>query len=259
MGWDGTLSVTPPGLTQAGVKYTYPTPTNGSVGAPYSINMQIWDAPSGTYRNVWGIYDGLGRMIQTQTRDDNAGKLLVSDTVYNAQQFVSQQSLPYYYNSATGGTQVSGASQYTTTSYDALGRATQVTAPGKITTSTSYNGLTTTITDPNGNQTARTSDGLGRLTTVQEYSGKSVYATTLYTYDIADHLLTTKDAQGNVSTLQYDWSGRKTSMKDPDMGAWTYQYDPFGNLTQQTDARGQSLTFAYDQPQPIKDQARCDQ
>ncbi len=247
-----TLSVTPPGLTQAGVKYTYPTPTNGSVGAPYSINMQIWDAPSGTYRNVWGIYDGLGRMIQTQTRDDNAGKLLVSDTVYNAQQFVSQQSLPYYYNSATGGTQVSGASQYTTTSYDALGRATQVTAPGKITTSTSYNGLTTTITDPNGNQTARTSDGLGRLTTVQEYSGKSVYATTLYTYDIADHLLTTKDAQGNVSTLQYDWSGRKTSMKDPDMGAWTYQYDPFGNLTQQTDARGQSLTFAYDNLNRLK-------
>ena len=128
----------------------------------------------------------------------------------------------------------------------------QVTAPGKITTSTSYNGLTTTVTDPNGNQTARTSDGLGRLTTVQEYSGKSVYATTLYTYDVADHLLTTKDAQGNVSTLQYDWSGRKASMKDPDMGTWTYQYDPLGNFTQQTDARSQNLTFTYDNLNRLK-------
>ena len=247
-----TLSVTPPGLSQAGVNYAYPVSTNGAVGAPYSINMQIWDAPTGTYRNVWGIYDGLGRMIQTQTRDDNAGKLLVSDTVYNAQQLVSQQSSPYYYNSATGGIQVSGASQYTTTTYDALGRATQVTAPGKITTSTSYNGLTTTVTDPNGNQTAHTSDGLGRLTTVQEYSGKSVYATTSYAYDVADHLLTTTDAKSNVTTLQYDWSGRKTSMKDPDMGTWTYQYDPLGNLTQQTDGRGHNLTFAYDNINRLK-------
>ncbi len=125
-------------------------------------------------------------------------------------------------------------------------RATQVTAPGNIITSTSYNGLTTTVTDPNGNQTAHTSDGLGRLTTVQEYSGSSVYATTLYAYDVADDLLTTTDAKSNVTTLQYDWSGRKTSMKDPDMGTWTYQYDPLGNLTQQTDGRSQSLSFTYD-------------
>ena len=74
----------------------------------------------------------------------------------------------------------------------------------------------------------------------------SVYATTLYGYDVADHLLTTTDAKSNVTTLQYDWSGRKTSMKDPDMGTWSYQYDPLGNLTQQSDARGQSLTFSYD-------------
>src|SRR5574341_1444097 len=145
-----------------------------------------------------------------------------------------------------GELQVASASQYTTTTYDALGRAIQVAAPGNISTTTAYDGLTTTVTDPNENQTARTSDGLGRLTMVQEYHGSSVYATTRYTYDIAAHLITTTDAQSNVTALSYDWLGRKTSMQDPDMGGWSYQYDPLGNLKQQTDARSQVLTFTYD-------------
>ncbi|MEW6028110.1 MAG: DNRLRE domain-containing protein [Chloroflexota bacterium] len=242
-----TREVTPPGLGQAGVKYTYPTPTNGSVSAPYGVHMEIWDEIGNTYRDVWGLYDGLGRMLQSQTYD--AGNLsdpwLVTSTTYNTQGLADQQSLPFY-AAGQGGADLSGASQFTITEYDALGRAIQVTAPGGITTSTSYDGLTATVTDPNGNKVSRTSDGLGRLVSVKEYNGEAVYATTYYSYDIADRLKTTTDAQGNQTHISYDWLGRKTGMDDPDMGVWTYVYDPFGSLTSQTDARGTTLTFEYD-------------
>ncbi|HEX2698253.1 MAG TPA: hypothetical protein VHM28_11135, partial [Anaerolineales bacterium] len=220
-----------------GVTYSYPTGT--SVSAPYDVTMKIYDPlKTGTdpYRTVKGTYDGLGRMLQTKTHDDDANADLITTTDFNAQGLAYQQSLPYY---------PSGTPQYTTTTYDALGRAVQVTAPGDINTYTSYDGLTTTITDPNGNKTARTTDGMGRLALVQEYNGSSVYATTRYTYDAADRLTTTTDAQSNVTHLSYDLLGRKTLMQDPDMGQWSYTYDAI-NLTQQTDANGNILQFRYD-------------
>ena len=240
------LSVTPPGLAQAGVTYEYPTPDgNGNISAPYSIHMQIWDQPASGYRDVWGVYDGLGRTLQTQAYDADQSKLMISSTEYNAQGLASQQSLPFY-ATGTGGTLISGGTQFNSMVYDALGRPVEVTAPGSLTTTTNYDGLVTTVTDPNGNETSRTSDGLGRLVTVQEYDGASLYATTQYANDVADRLTQVTDAQSSVTTIQYDLLGRKTAMQDPDMGVWTYTYDALGNLAQQTDARNQSLTFTYD-------------
>jgi uncharacterized repeat protein (TIGR01451 family) len=243
-----TLTVTPPGLPAetVGTRYSYPPVVNGVVAAPYSVKMELWDQLADIYRPVWGIYDGMSRMLQTQTFDADRAELLVSETQFNAQGLASRQSLPFYFAGSDGGTLKTGASQFTETAYDALGRAIQVTAPGNITSYTQYNGLTTTSIDPNGNKIARTTDGLGRLKYIYEYNGSTVYATTSFSYDVADRLTTTTDAQGNISSFIYDNLGRKTSMTDPDMGQWSYGYDALGSLIEQTDARGTVLRFTYD-------------
>lgn len=249
-----TLSTTVPGLSDKGVMFTYPQPNvNGTVTAPYNIQMQILDTYPDpihpVYRSVWGIYDGLGRIIQSQVKndDDQQNPLLVSDTSFNPQGNVKQQSIPHTLP-GTGGTYLTANfSKATVNNYDALGRVVQVTAPGNIISQTQYDGFTTTSIDPNNHKTIRINDALGRLIQVKETNGDgSTYATTNYSYDTANRLLQVIDAQNNVTTLQYDLLGRKTSMHDPDMGLWSYVYDSLGNLTSQTDARTCVTSFTYD-------------
>ena len=254
--YDGLGRVTDvyaPDFSQPTVSYTYPSLNgNGVVPAPYDIQMEILDdlgPNSPKMRFVWGIYDGLGRILQNQVRDDSDGRILVTDTAFNAQGLAEKQSVPHYESIISGNylTPSWGSLDYTATVYDLLGRATQVTAPGNIQSQTAYDGLETTVTDPNGEKIMRAVDGLGRLIKVEEYDGATLYATTNYLYDTLDRLTRVVDAHNNVTDIDYDWLGRKTSMNDPDMGEWTYSYDSQGNLTQQTDARGQILLFSYDE------------
>ncbi|CAG1009368.1 Protein RhsD [Anaerolineales bacterium] len=249
-----TLSVHAPGLIQPGVYYTYPQ-VNGSgrIPAPYAVEMQILDTIASQYRSVWGIYDGMGRTLQTQVADNKntpaAGddQILVTDSYFNPQGLVFKQSLPYY-SSAVGGHYISpSGQQFTESTFDVLGRVLTAKQPGNITTTTSYDGLTTAVTDPNGSKISRTTDGIGRLVSVKEYSNSTtLYATTLYSYDAGDRLVLVTDAKGTQSEIEYDWLGRKTAMQDPDMGEWSYTYNALGNLTQQTDARSVVLKFEYD-------------
>ncbi|MCP3940005.1 MAG: hypothetical protein GY710_00790 [Desulfobacteraceae bacterium] len=54
------------------------------------------------------------------------------------------------------------------------------------------------------------------------------------------------DNYGNLTNMEYDSLGRKTSMDDPDMGHWSYTYDGNDNLLTRTDAKNQTITFKYD-------------
>lgn len=245
------LSVTPPGLNQPGVWFAYPALTGGQVNAPYAIQMQILDQPAGVYRSIWGIYDGMGRILQNQVFDADQNKLLVTDTAFNASGAVQKQSTQHR-ESGVGGMFIQpnwNALDETVTSYDALGRTIQVTAPGSITSRMEYDGLMTRSIDPNNHQTESETDGLGRLIRVREYTGTStspsLYATTQYQYDPADRLLQVKDASANTTILTYNWLGQKTGMNDPDMGIWTYEYDALGSMTSQTDARSCVTTLSY--------------
>jgi RHS repeat-associated protein/uncharacterized repeat protein (TIGR01451 family) len=235
------LTTTAPGFTQPNVTFDYPDVVSGEVAAPYSLSMQIRDAlgpglneDGYTYRTVTGVYDGLSRMLSQSVGG------ITTVTQYNDQGLVSHQSLPYS----------GGSPQFTVNSYDLLGRLTQTAAPGDITSRIFYDGLTVTSVDPNGHAVARTNDGLGRMIAVREYSGQypstQLYTVTQYGYDINDRLVQVRDNADNLTTITYDWLGRKTSMTDPDMGPWTYAYDSRGNLVTQIDARQQSLGFEYD-------------
>jgi YD repeat-containing protein len=239
-----TLSTYAPGLNQPGVLYAYPQVINGNITAPYSVEMQILDTTANQYRSVWGFYDGLGRMIQTQVHDEDQGKTLVSDSFFNPQGLIARQSLPYYSNSGGGYYLAPSGSQFTETAYDTLGRVISLAQPGGITTTSSYDGLTVTVLDPDGRKVSRTTDGLGRLIQVREYSDDTtVHASTVYSYDIGDRLVGVVDASGNTTGITYDWLGRKTGMQDPDMGDWSYTYDPSGNLSRASGCARRHLEF----------------
>ena len=147
------------------------------------------------------------------------------------------------------------ATQWTTFRYDALGRVTRTTYPDGTQTRACYDDWVTVEIDANRHKTRTTRDAYGRVVKVEEYTGTyttcstargTPYATTTYTYDRLDNLLTVTDALGNRTTMQYDTLSRKTQMRAPDLGTWRYQYDLNGNLLRQTDAKAQQLHFQYD-------------
>jgi RHS repeat-associated protein/uncharacterized repeat protein (TIGR01451 family) len=237
--------VTYPGYAQPNIHYTYPAaPT-----APFAVQMDSWNGT--TAISNWQIYDGLGRVIQTQGPYQTAGTLILADTSFNAMGLAQNQGLPRT-QSGSGGSYYApswGSLPHNSISYDALGRTTSTTYPDGSHESYVFSGLSTTAIDRNNHQKIQVSDSFGRLVQVQEYTGTSsytLYATTNYGYDERDLITSVTDAAYNSTSISYDAFGRKTSMTDPDMGAWGYQYDVFGNMHIQTDARGCTVTVAYD-------------
>ncbi len=237
---------------EADLLYTYPTPSDGAVAAPFAIGQAR--RSSGGYHHTWTLYDGLGRSVQTQEEAGN-GLLVVTHQTYDGLGRVRRTSLPMTATIA-GGTYITPAWEhipYTLKDYDALGRLIEERGADGAITRWAYSGWRTLHLDPNGHQVIQEKDGLGRLVRVQECRG--TWSTpnwgaggpeTLYSHDGAGNLTGVRDAEGNVTRIAYDPLGRKVEMWDPSMGHWTYGYDAAGNLVQQTDGRGVTLRFTYD-------------
>ena len=52
------------------------------------------------------------------------------------------------------------------------------------------------------------------------------------------HVVAITDAEGNITSANYNALGQRTQGKDPDQGTWAFTYDAFGELLTQTDAPG---------------------
>ncbi|MBA3534170.1 MAG: DUF11 domain-containing protein, partial [Ardenticatenales bacterium] len=226
------------------------------------------------YQESYTFHDGLGQAIQTRTTSPSGiDKHVVTLTRFNATGQPYQVYAPVEdaasSNPSYRPTSWFAGKPMSVTKYDALGRPTEEIAPdGKTRTEHRYgleNGLQWhDIVDANRHRTQYRTDLLGRMVQVLELSGDcgsywgyncttaphttpwTVYATTQYSYDIADRLVKVTDAQSNETILTYDLLGRKTVMDDPDMGIWHYSYDAASNLLSQTDARGCQISFGYD-------------
>lgn len=202
------------------------------------------------------FYDGLGRMIQTQT----AGAVLatgtrdvVTDMAYNGYGQIIQQTVPYEITPGSGFHNQELNQAHTETEYDLLGRARiQTATDGSV---TEYQYSIVQVTGLGWVQQTVTRDALmHETTTLADAWGRSVKTLAdggsqwvKYAYDTKDQLIQVTES-GITPTVQltYDLGGRKTQMVDPDMGMWTYHYDALGNLTTQTDARGCAIVMSYD-------------
>jgi RHS repeat-associated protein len=225
--------------------------------------------------------DGLGRVVRV-SRGDSNGAQSYADTVYapcacSPLGKLQQVSQPY----APNATPV-----WTVYTYDGIGRTVSVRQPdGGSTTSYSYSGNQTTVTDPgtttdpvSGNPVAITktftSDAFGNLTSVSEpdpANPATASLITTYTYDWMNHVscvdmvrggtlvaATTYTANGlpcntvysggtrQTRTFAYNDTGLLTAATNPENGTVLYYYNADNTLNYKHDARGQETVYGYD-------------
>lgn len=183
------------------------------------------------------VFDGLGRVTQTQLNSDPQG-IVYTGTTYDALGRVASVSNPYR-------TTTESTYGVTAFQYDALGRKTKAIDPDGSVVTTSYSGGCTTVTDEAGKNRESCTDGLGRLTSVIENPGGLGYTTT-YGYDVLGNLISVVQNGSHSRSFAYDSLSRLTSSTNPEAGTVTYTYDNDGNMLTKKDARGITVTYSYD-------------
>src|SRR5207244_3217374 len=124
------------------------------------LNKQINSSQTEETTNV---FDGLGRMTQTQLSSDPQG-VVYTDTTYDALGRAATVSNPH----RTCGTDITSSCGTTSYGYDALDRKTSETYPDGSVLTTAYCGPSTLVTDPTNRWRRSSVDGLGRLVEVDE-------------------------------------------------------------------------------------------
>ena len=212
------------------------------------------------------LLNGRGQVRQEQALGAN-GVWDWVDTIYDQMGQVSQQTRPY----RSGDTL-----QWTTITYDALGRTKTVTAADQSVTQTFYNevgrpdvassapGETTRVQDAWGRERWARTDASGRMVELVEpifWGSGSVAAgmATTYAYDPLGNL--TQIVQGTqIRSFKHDSLGRLTAQKLAEAsatlndagvyvgsGTWSdvFTYDARSNVTSRTDARGVKTVYTY--------------
>jgi RHS repeat-associated protein len=238
-----------PDGTKTMVQDTYLTglPPGESGRAPATAAFDVIVTPerssdhNSTQRDAITItyYDALSRAV-AQDRQGFDGSWIRVETKYDGLGRVSQTSRPYFL--------ATGTPQYTTSTYDVLGRVQQLTMPDSSHATYAYQGFTTSVTTDQNQITKTVKNTEGLVASVIDALDPNDPGnhTTSYSYDAVGDLLSVQDPKLNTVTNTYDIRGRKTASSDPDMGAWSYQYDAFGELVLQTDAKQAQTSLSYD-------------
>jgi RHS repeat-associated protein len=228
---------------------------------------------------AYQYFDTMGRASRAFMSEgvvNNVESYIVSDTKYDQMGRVCKGSNPYRMQ-ALGGISTTGdcaaAANWTTTTYDALGRAKQVTLPDGTTVQSEYAGIYTTVTDQAGKQRRQVADALGRIARVDEpdLNGSlgavdAPAQATAYEYDVLGNLIHIQ--QGTSPNIQhryfkYDSLSRLTYERQVEQAAPLTASDATGNsqwsrrivydengyqglVTGQYDARNIHTQFTYD-------------
>jgi YD repeat-containing protein len=213
-----------------------------------AVSKDLWvetgdaDAPTRAVYYSWGqasggpvtkvYYDKQGRPLRKVTTGFG-GNIIYVDTEYNDIGQVEAVSDPYF----EGNTLI-----WTNYEYDVLGRVAEQTLPGNRVTSTTYNGLETTVTGPLNKTITKTTDVLGNLVTSEDHDGNTI----TYHY-FSSGLLKEVVAPGSAYNINmdYDLLGNQTLLDDPNLGTVDYTYNVYGELLTQTDEGG-STSMEYD-------------
>lgn len=212
-------------------------------------------------------FDAAGRTVMK--RSLGLGSTAIdSFTVYDPLGRAYMGSNPAFDTAVAGGSSLC----WTYNVYDMLGRTTEVDAPAQgsscngpnlatavgsyrssaptgqvyAVTTSGYDGLQSTVTDPNGHAATRIDDAMAKTWKVSDPIG----GTATYGYDAfgdtTDVWLLGADGMTSHTHMSFDVRGFKTGMVDQDMGTWSYSYDSLGRLSGQTDANGQVVALSYD-------------
>ena len=217
--------------------------------------------------NLVRVTDALGGQT-TYTYDEEDNRTSVTDPNGNTTRFVYDpdgllvqlieaggQVTHFEYDAAHNLARlVNAKGNATTFAYDPLNRLVAETDPLGHTTTYEYDplGRRIAVTDANGIITRYEYDPLDRLTAVvQNYrpglsADHETNVRTRYVYDPVGNLLSITDANGHVTTFEYDLLDRLIREVNPIGGTWRYEYDPVGNLIRRVDANGAVTDYNYD-------------
>jgi RHS repeat-associated protein len=151
----------------------------------------------------------------------------------------------------------------TSYTYDTLGNKTTIRkkvnmqnpdASADIVTTMTYTGAINTIesiVDPLGNLTAFESDARGNITKITKHAtANTPESIESFVYNTAGHLTSKTDANGNITTYEYNQIGKPTKVtrakNTSDEASTNYTYDNYGNPLTETDGRGNTKTLSYD-------------
>jgi RHS repeat-associated protein len=196
------------------------------------------------------VFDGMGRVTQSQVTSDPQGTVY-TDTTYDADGRKASVSNPY----RTKTDPTYGVTSYV---YDGIGRTCALVPPDGTASGpacpttqpsndvfTTYLGNTATVTDQQLKSRTSQADGLGRLTNVWEDPTGLNYQT-VYTYDALDDLASVAQGSSRNRSFVFDSLKHMTSSTNPEAGTVTYAYDADSNVITKADARGITITYSYD-------------
>ncbi|MEU9038059.1 polymorphic toxin-type HINT domain-containing protein [Streptomyces sp. NPDC048352] len=241
----------------------------------FSYGMNGTDAPSTvlsktlmkdgqTYASTFTIYDGLGRIRQTQaTPGSGVTGRLITDAHFDSHGRQAKTSAAYYNDEKdpsgalflpnAGVNADSKIPAQSVRVFDGLGRATasvfQSFGVEQWRSKTEYPGADEVRSIPPNGGYATASITNGTTSVLRQYKSNSptgAYDETTYESNAQGKEVLRKDSAGNEWTFTYDLLGRTVKTTDPDAGTATTAYDDSRNLVTVTDARGKSATTVTD-------------
>ncbi|MEU9143988.1 polymorphic toxin-type HINT domain-containing protein [Streptomyces sp. NPDC048349] len=218
-----------------------------------------------SYISSYTIYDGLGRIRQTQAHTPSgAYGRMITDALFDSHGWQVKTSTPYYNDQAAPGgalflpnggvTPDNHIPAQTVSVFDGLGRPTasvfQSFGVEQWRSKTEYPGADEVRTTPPTGGYATASISNGTTSVLRQYKTNTPtgtdYDETTYESNTQGQELRRKDSAGNEWTFAYDLLGRTVKTTDPDSGTATTVYDDSKNLVTVTDARGKSATTVTD-------------
>jgi RHS repeat-associated protein len=249
---------------EGSTQYAYST-DSAPTSFPVKVSTTVAASPDPSRTSV-AIYDGAGRLIQTQLTTDPVATDYVN-TTYDGLNNVVSVTNPF--RSTSDATY--GVTSYI---YDALNRKViQVQQDGTSKLQWCYDDLATNgqsnchthfgsetgawtdAADESGNDRQITGDALGRIVEAAEPSGSggSLAMETDYSYDALNDLLSVAQwggAHGSSGersrSFSYDSLARLLSATNPESGSVSYTYDANSNVVSKTDARSITVNYYYD-------------
>jgi RHS repeat-associated protein len=218
---------------------------------PFTATLQT-SINSSLSRYQTNVFDGFGRLTQTQLTSDPQGTVY-TDTTYDGLGRVHTVSNPY-----RGGADATSSPGITTYSYDPLSRKIGETYPDNSTLSTAYCFPSTLVTDPTRRWRRSRVNALGQLVEVDEPnaigatvassgcpgSNDPVWATA-YTNDVLGNLTQVVQNGSRTRMFNFDSLSRMTSSSNPETSAISYSYNPDNTVGSRTDSRQSPVTTSY--------------
>ncbi len=188
-----------------------------TTGNAYGAKFYVTQAASGISATT-GWFDALQRPVAAEANGLN-GNISRVFTQFRADGRTDKVSAPTFGSVPTAWDAVYD--------YYTDGRVHTVATPTGTSTTT-YNGKTTTVTTPESVKTS-VLNSAGQLVS-STVNGKTV----TYTYYASGKANTATPEGGQTVTMQYDLQGNRTSLTDPDAGVTTTYYNGLGELRTET-------------------------